>query len=79
MIQLEEGYKIGEYRVSYFIKEGLFNGTYRIADEKGESFFMKFYDFDAVPAALRRLNRKKAAPEDSAVWRLIQSWRSESP
>ena len=53
MIQLEEGYKIGEYRVSYFIKEGLFNGTYRIADEKGESFFMKFYDFDAVPDKLR--------------------------
>ena len=53
MIQLEEGYKIGEYRVIYFIKEGLFNGTYRIADEKGESFFMKFYDFDAVPEKLR--------------------------
>ena len=53
MIQLEEGYKVGEYRVSYFIKEGLFNGTYRIVDEKGESFFMKFYDFDAVPERLR--------------------------
>ena len=53
MIQLEEGYKVGEYCVSHFIKEGLFNGTYRIADGKGDSFFMKFYDYDAVPEKLR--------------------------
>ena len=36
------------------------------------------YDFDAVPAHLRRLSRKKAEPEDSAVWRTIQRWRREN-
>ena len=49
MIVLEEGYKVGDYRVSCFIKEGLYNSSYRMVDEKGVSYFMKFYEEELVP------------------------------
>ena len=34
------------------------------------------YDFDAFPARLIRLNKKKADPEESRAWRMIQGWRT---
>lgn len=52
MIVLEEGFQVGEYRVSCFIKEGLYNSSYRVVDEKGVSYFMKFYDEELVPEKL---------------------------
>lgn len=52
MITLQEGFEIGKYKVQYFIKEGLYNGTYRVSDEAGKPFFMKFYDLSLVPEKL---------------------------
>lgn len=49
MITLPEGYRIGKYTVKYFIKEGLYNCTYKIEDENGTPLFMKFYDINLVP------------------------------
>ena len=37
------------------------------------------YDFDALPARLVRLNKRKADPDQSRVWRMIQGWRSNDP
>ena len=34
------------------------------------------FDLSASPVGVRRLDRKRAEPGDSAVWRMIQSWRS---
>ena len=51
---LEEGFRVGDYRVSDFIKEGLFNSTYRVVDEGGKSYFMKFFEDDRVPEKLKR-------------------------
>ena len=34
-------------------------------------------DFESAPPRLRRLDRRKAEPEESAVWRAIQRWRTE--
>lgn len=53
MYKLPEGEKVGKYTVRFFIKEGLYNGTYRVSDEEGQSFFMKFYDMSLVPERLR--------------------------
>ena len=33
---------------------------------------------DEQPVAVRRSDRAKASPEDSAVWRAIQRWRVAS-
>ena len=52
MVRLENGTRIGPYRVERFIKDGLFNASYQVADEEGKPFFMKVFDPDAVPAAL---------------------------
>ena len=52
MIILPEGYRIGKYTVKFFIKEGLYNGTYKIEDENGSPLFMKFYDLSKVPEKL---------------------------
>ena len=49
---LEEGSRIRDYRVSDFIKEGLFNSTYRVVDDHGKSYFMKFFEDDRVPEKL---------------------------
>lgn len=35
------------------------------------------YDFDARPARVTRLDRRKADPEASAVWKALQRWRAE--
>ncbi len=50
---LEEGSRIRDYRVSDFIKEGLFNSTYRVVDDHGKSYFMKFFEDDRVPEKLK--------------------------
>lgn len=52
MITLPEGYRIGKYTVKYFIKEGLYNCTYKIEDENGTPLFMKLYDINLVPDKL---------------------------
>lgn len=52
MIVLGEGFQVCDYRVSCFIKEGLYNSSYRVVDEKGVSYFMKFYDEELVPEKL---------------------------
>lgn len=52
MITLKENDRVGPYKVSYLIKEGLYNGTYRVQSEEGESFFMKLFDPELVPERL---------------------------
>ena len=52
MVILKENDKVGSYTVLYFIKEGLYNGTYRVQNEEGRSFFMKLYDTELVPEKL---------------------------
>lgn len=52
MLTLPEGYQISKYTVKYFIKEGLYNGTYKIEDNEGTPLFMKFYDMSLVPEKL---------------------------
>lgn len=52
IIKLPEGYRIGKYSISFFIKEGLYNDTYKIEDENRNPLFMKFYDLSAVPEKL---------------------------
>jgi len=53
MIRLENGTQAGPYRVQRFIKDGLFNGNYVAANAEGKSFFLKVFDWDAVPESLR--------------------------
>ena len=52
MFILKESDKVGKYRVSLFIKEGVYNSTYRVEDEEGKSFFMKLYDPEMIPPKL---------------------------
>ena len=52
MLTLKENDKVGKYTVNYFIKEGLFNGTYKVSGEDGKVYFMKFFDKEAVPDKL---------------------------
>ena len=52
MLILPEGQKVSKYTVKYFIKEGLYNSTYKVEDENGNPLFMKFYDMSLVPEKL---------------------------
>ncbi|MBP5676557.1 MAG: AAA family ATPase [Bacteroidales bacterium] len=52
MLILNQNDRVGKYVVNYFIKEGLFNGTYKVSDEAGNAFFMKFFSLEAVPEKL---------------------------
>lgn len=52
MKRLVENTVIAEYKVVYFIKDGLYNSTYRVTDGNGTPFFMKFYDMELVPGSL---------------------------
>ena len=52
MFVLKESDTVGKYRVSLFIKEGVYNSTYRVEDESGKSFFMKLYDPEMIPKKL---------------------------
>lgn len=49
MIRLENGFAIGPYRVERFIKDGLYNGNYVVADASGGRFFLKLFDLAAIP------------------------------
>lgn len=54
MQHLEKGYNIEDrYIVAMFLKEGTYNENYRVLDHDGKSFFMKLFDVERVPAALR--------------------------
>ena len=50
MIRLENGTQVGPYRVERFIKEGLYNDSYVVADDK-DRFFLKRFDQQAIPEA----------------------------
>lgn len=52
MLTLKQNDKIGNYTVNYIIKDGTFNGTYRVSSPDGQPFFMKFYDIGNVPERL---------------------------
>lgn len=41
--------KIGSYCVKSFIREGLYNESYRVEDSLGNSYFLKLYDYRKVP------------------------------
>ncbi len=49
MLTLKQNDIIGNYTVNYIIKNGTYNGTYRVSNTGGQSFFMKFYDVANVP------------------------------
>lgn len=53
MHTLKENEKIGKYTVNYFIKEGVFNGTYKVTGTDGKVYFMKFFDIESVPEKMR--------------------------
>ena len=53
MLILPEGFKVSKYTVKYFIKEGLYNSTYKVEDENGTPLFIKFYDMNLVPEKLK--------------------------
>lgn len=52
MFVLKESDTVGKYRVSLFIKEGVYNSTYRVEGEDGKSYFMKLYDPELIPQKL---------------------------
>ena len=49
MTQLNSDFEFDGYQVSSFLKEGLYNDTYRVHDVDGHSYFMKIYDDDKAP------------------------------
>ena len=51
MVRLEPGTAIGPYRVERFIKDGVFNSSYVVADAQEGRFFLKLFDVSAIPAA----------------------------
>lgn len=54
---LKPGQLFGEcktdYRVDSFIKDGAYNETYRVTSDRGETYFMKMYDPDRLPASMK--------------------------
>ena len=51
MLRLETGAQIGPYRVERFIKDGVCNSNYVVADPQGARFFLKLFDLAAIPQA----------------------------
>lgn len=49
MIILSENTQVGQYTVSHLIKQGTFNGTYKVKGQNGNAYFMKFFQVSAVP------------------------------
>ncbi len=49
MAILENNQKISIYTVQAFLKDGQYNESYKIKDDKDESFFLKIYDSQRVP------------------------------
>ena len=43
MIRLNNGTRVGPYRIQRFIKEGVFNCSYVVEDGQGGRFFMKIF------------------------------------
>ena len=52
MIRLDPDFEFNGYKVSSFLKEGLYNDTYRVCDAGNISYFMKVYDLEKVPKTL---------------------------
>lgn len=52
MLTLNQNDRIGKYTVNYLIKNSSFNGTYKVSDESGNAFFMKYFDKGSVPEKL---------------------------
>lgn len=52
MIRLTENTPVGQYTVHRFIKEGVYNDSYVMKNDKGDFFFMKIYDMERVPEKL---------------------------
>ena len=52
MIRLDPDFEFNGYKVSSFLKEGLYNDTYRVCDAANTSYFMKVYDLEKVPKTL---------------------------
>lgn len=50
MIHLENDAHVGPYRVERFIKDGVYNSNYVVADDQGGRFFLKLFDLQAIPA-----------------------------
>jgi hypothetical protein len=48
MAILENNQKISIYTVQAFLKDGQYNESYKIKDDKDESFFLKIYDSQRV-------------------------------
>ena len=51
MVRLDNNAQIGPYRVQRFIKEGLHNDSYIVADAAGRRCFLKLFNPESVPAA----------------------------
>ena len=49
MIRLANNSAVGAYRVERFIKDGVFNSSYVVADADGGRFFLKLFDLQAIP------------------------------
>ena len=49
MAILKDNQRISKYTVLAFIKDGLFNESYRVQDAAGMSYFLKIYDPQRVP------------------------------
>ena len=49
MIRLENDAPVGPYRVDRFIKDGAYNSCYVVSDAEGNRFFLKLFDFQAIP------------------------------
>lgn len=52
MVHLEENFRFNGYQISSFLKEGIYNDTYRVRDVDGTSYFMKVYDLAKVPKTM---------------------------
>ena len=53
MVILNPNDVVDGYTVECFIKKGIYNGTYRVADKDGVSYFMKLYDLEIVPDSMK--------------------------
>ncbi len=51
MIRLENNSAVGPYRVERFIKDGVFNSSYVVADAQGGRCFLKLFDIKSIPAS----------------------------
>ena len=64
MLTLKENEKIGRYSVNHLIKQSVFNGTYKVSDDEGKAYFMKFFEVGKVPEKML---------QDGVVREIVQS------